>query len=319
MRGSLVPAALRYIEQVARSGSIQRAAKELNIAASAVDRHILHLEDILGVPLFERMPRGMRVTAAGEAIVTLARRWRTDERRTATDIQALQGINQGHVRIVAMDSHVNGFLPAFVERLAQEQPRITLETTITSTDEAVALLIDGSVDVAAAFNLTPRRDLHVLWTVDLPFGCVVAPHHELAKKGSVSLQEAVAYPIALQSRALMIRRYLDARHGWLFGDNRKTVETNSLQLVKQLARSGSYVAFTSELDAAPELTDRSLVFLPVRDKGAEPQTMSVAIDSRRPLTRIGKIVSDMMIDSIRSGLEAARRRATDAPRKKRSP
>ncbi len=239
MRGSLVPASLRYIEQVARSGSIQRAAKELNIAASAVDRHILNLEEVLGVPLFERMPRGMRVTAAGEAIVTLARRWRTDERQAATDIQLLQGINQGHVRIVAMDSHVNGFLPAFVAQLAREHPRISLEVTIASTDEAVTLLLDGSADIAAAFNLTPRRELHVLWSTDLPFGCVVSPRHELAGKGSVSLQEAVAHPIVLQSRALMIRRYLDARHGWLFSDPRKMVETNSLQLVKRLARSGA--------------------------------------------------------------------------------
>ncbi len=44
-RSTLVPAALRYLEQVARSGSIQRAARELNVAASAIDRQILKLED----------------------------------------------------------------------------------------------------------------------------------------------------------------------------------------------------------------------------------------------------------------------------------
>ena len=61
MRGSLVPSALRYVDQVARFGSIQRAAKELNIAASAVNRHILLLEHELGVALFERVARGMRL------------------------------------------------------------------------------------------------------------------------------------------------------------------------------------------------------------------------------------------------------------------
>jgi len=70
--------------------------------------------------------------------------------------------------------------------------------------------------------------------------------------GTTSLQEAVAYPIALQSKALMIRRYLEARHGWLFSDPQKATVTNSLQLVKQLARSGRYIAFTSKLDARPE-------------------------------------------------------------------
>ncbi len=71
---SIVPSVLRYVDQVARSGSIQGAAKELNIAASAIDRHILQIEDSLGARLFDRVPRGMRLTVIGESVVTLARR-----------------------------------------------------------------------------------------------------------------------------------------------------------------------------------------------------------------------------------------------------
>jgi DNA-binding transcriptional LysR family regulator len=306
MPQSLVPAALRYADQVARSGSIQRAAKELNVAASAINRQIIQLEGILGVPLFERVAKGMRLTPAGDAIVTLARRWHSDERRAAADLQQLQGIHQGHVRLVAMDSHVNGFLPAAVLQLAREHPRIALEIEIGSTDAAGTALVSGGADIAAVFNLSPRRDLHVLWSAELPFGCVASPNHPLARKRSISMQEAVAFPMALQSRALMIRRYLETRHGWLFTDEQKVVETNSLQLMKILARSGEYIAFTSELDAAPELIDGSLVFLPVRDKNVEPQSVSIAIDGRKPLNRIGKIVSDMLTTNITQCLSEVR-------------
>jgi len=305
MRFSLAPNSLRYAEQVARSGSIQKAAKELNVAASAIDRQILLLEEALGVELFERMPRGMRLTAAGDVLVTLARRWKADERRIATEIKQLQGIDQGHLRLVAMDSHVNGFLPHCIERLAREHPRISLEVEIASPDDALTALLAGEADIAAIFNLTPRRDVHVLWSADLPFGCVVAPGHPLARHETVSLQEAVAHPIALQSKALVIRRYLDARYGWLFSDPQKAVSTNSLQLVKQLARSGRYVAFTSQLDAAPELTSGALVFLPVRDRGAEPQSVSIGIDARKPFSRIGRIVANILTEEIRTALEAA--------------
>jgi DNA-binding transcriptional LysR family regulator len=307
MRGSLVPAVLRYVDQVARSGSIQRAAKELNIAASAINRQILLLEQELGVTLFERMPRGMRLTSAGDTVVTLARRWRTDERRAAADLKQLQGVNQGHIRLVAMDSHVNGFLPRVIDTLTREHPRISLEIQIASTDDAIAALLGGSADLAAIFNLSPHRDIHVLWKSELPFGCVVAPGHDLAKRKTISMQEVAAHPIALQSKALPIRRYLDARHGWLFADGQKMVETNSLQLVKGLARSGNYVAFTSELDAAPEILDGSLVFLPVRDKGAEPQTVSVALDGRKPLSKIAKIVADRLTQSIAEDLKGVRK------------
>jgi DNA-binding transcriptional LysR family regulator len=310
MRGSLVPPALRYVDQVARSGSIQRAAKELNIAASAVNRHILLLERELGVALFERVARGMRLTSAGDTVVTLARRWRSDERRAAAELKALQGIDQGHVRLAAMDSHVNGFLPRIIEKLAREHPSVSLEVQIASTDDAVAALLGGSADLAAIFNLSPHRDVRVLWSGDLPFGCIVAPGHDLAKQKTVSMQQVAAHPIALQSKALLIRRYLDARHGWLFADSQKMVETNSLQLVKALAKSGRYVAFTSELDAAPEILDGSLIFLPVRDKGAEPQTVSIAIDGRKPLSKIAKLVADEITGGIVDDLKSVRRTRT---------
>ncbi|UNZ52261.1 LysR substrate-binding domain-containing protein [Agrobacterium tumefaciens] len=104
----------------------------------------------------------------------------------------------------------------------------------------------------------------------------------------------------------MLKQSVSARHGWLFTDPQKAVVTNSLQLVKQLARSGRYIAFTSELDAAPELSEGSLIFLLVRDKGAEPQTVSVAIGASKPLSRIGRIVADLLTVEIKASLDSAR-------------
>jgi DNA-binding transcriptional LysR family regulator len=201
---------------------------------------------------------------------------------------------------------VNGFLPRVIEKLAHEHPSISLEVQIASTDDAISALLGGNRLKMAARSALPHRDVHVLWKSDLPFGCVVAPRHDLARQKTISMQEVAAYPIALQSKVLPIRRYLDARHGWLFADSQKMVETNSLQLVKSLAKSGRYVAFTSELDAAPEILDGSLVFLPVRDKGAEPQTVSIALDGRRPLSRIVKIVADQLTASIVEDLKGVR-------------
>ena len=310
MRGYLVPANLRYIDQVARSGSIQRAAKELNVAASAINRQILLMEQELGVELFERQARGMRLTASGDAIVTLTRKWKSDERRLATEIKELQGISQGHVRLAAMDSHVNSFLPTLVRDLAASHPQISLNIEVVSTDDAVAGLLNQASDLIIAFNLSPRREIHTLWQTELPLGCVVSPTHPLAASKTTSLQEAVSHPVALQSKALQIRRYLDSRYSWLFSDGRKRVETNSLQLVKLLARSGEYVAFTSELDAAPELLARELVFVPVRDEGAEPQTISLAIDSSRPLPRVVRVVADLTQRVVAQCLEEVRAAGT---------
>lgn len=310
MQGSIVPAAFRYLDQVARSGSIQRAAKELNIAASAINRQILRLERDLGVALFERVAKGMRLTPAGNTVVALARRWKADELRTHAELEELQGINQGHVRLIAMDSHANGFLPRLIDQFGQQHPGVSLDIRIETTDEAVTELLGGSADLIAAFNLTPHRDLHVMWTRSLPFGCVVAPEHPLARKGSVSMQEVISHPLLLQSRALPIRRYLEMHHAWLLTREHAAVESNSLQLIKILARRGQHVAFTSELDAAPEIIQGTLVFLPVRDAAAEPQSVSVAIDGRKPVSKVVKIVADALAEQMDEDLALVRKSRT---------
>ncbi len=307
-RTQILPKQLRYAEEVAKVGSIQAAAKELNISASAIDRQILLLEADLSVPLFERQPRGMRLTAAGEIIIVLARRWRADVSRTWLEVRQLQGVNQGRLKLAAMDSHVNGFLPVFVGRWARQYPRIRLEIDIMSTDQATTALVDGALDIAIAFNLKPQRDLHIVWSASLPLGCVVAPGHPLAGQQQVTLKEAAAYPLAVQGRSLTIRRYLESRHAWLFSEGEPPVVTNSLQLVKMLVLGASHVAITSELDAAPEIAAGTLRFIPIRDKDARPQTVGVAISARRPLPRIARIAAETLAEDIRACLEKVRGR-----------
>jgi DNA-binding transcriptional LysR family regulator len=302
----LVPRGLRYVAEVARLGSIQAASRELRIAASAIDRQIIMLEDEFGVPLFERHPGGMRPTSVGGLVIALARRWRVDAGELFTTVRRMKGVEFGHVRLAAMDSHANGLLPGLVDHLAERYPRLALEVEIVSTDVAVELLLEDRVDVAAAFNLKPRRDLHILWTMQLPLGCVVSPSHLLAKRATVALKDIAAHPIAIQSRSLAIRRYFEDRHAWLFSERDPPVVTNSLQLVKHLAVGGGYAAITSELDTAPELLAGDLVFVPIADETARPQNICVAISARRPLSRLAKVTADALIDRMAATIEKAR-------------
>lgn len=308
MSDRLMPTALHYIDHVARCGSIQSAAKELNVAASAIDRQILLLEARLGVALFERMSRGMRPTVAGDLVVTLARRWRGEERRLRAEIRHLEGVNIGHVRVVAMDSQANGLLPGFVRKLREDHPRITVEIEILNTDDALAALLNGDADVGLIFNLPPHREIRTIWSAELPLGCIVARDHPFARESAITLQKATSEPIVLQGRSLMIRRFLEAKHPWLFQQGNPPIATNSLQLVKQLVQQGSHVALTSELDAAPEIASGELVFVPVRDKAAEAQSISVATSARLPLPRIGQIVAQGLASEAEAALRGAQAR-----------
>lgn len=300
----LLPRSLHYIDAVARLGSVQAASRALGIAASAIDRQIIGLEQEGKTPLFERQPKGMRLTAAGEAVVLLARRWRADAERLAAELTEMQGLESGTVRLAAMDSQVNGVLPDLVAELERQHPKIHLAVEILSPEGAMRALDEGEADVALAFNLRAHTALHVLWSAQLPFGCVVGPGHPLAALPEVTLREAARHPLAAQSRLLPVREYLDRKHGWLFSAVEPTLVTNSLQLLKQVLRQGRLMTITSQLDVAQELVAGDLVFVPLRDRSLMPQSISVAINARRSLPRIARLVAKLLADLTAARLAA---------------
>ena len=92
---------LKYFDEVARAGSIRQAAERLHVAPSAVNRRIQDLEEELGVPLFERLPRGMRLTSAGELFVQYVRSRASALDEVRSEIEELQGLRRGSVKVVA--------------------------------------------------------------------------------------------------------------------------------------------------------------------------------------------------------------------------
>ncbi|MEM7667591.1 MAG: LysR family transcriptional regulator [Pseudomonadota bacterium] len=294
----VLPRALNYLETVARVGSIQAASRSIGIAASAIDRQIIALEDDCQTPLFERHARGMRLTSAGEAVVLLARRWRADEERLEEEMRTMRGEQFGTVRLGAMDSLVNSILPDLVATFAEQYPRIRFAVDIMTPRDAAHELDIGSIDLALAFNLPNDRARHVLWSAPLPFGCVIGPGHPLWDRSATTLSEAAEYPLAAQSRVLPVREYLDKSFGWLFEGAEPALVTNSLQFLKQMLTGGKYLAITSQLDALSELESGRLRFVPLTDQGLRPQSISVAIDARRPLSRAARLVGEALSDKL---------------------
>lgn len=90
---------MRYVDEVARTGSIRKAADHLNVMASAVNRRIMDLEEELGAPLFERRPRGVRLIAAGEVFVHYLREQDSGVERMRSQIEDLKGLRRGTVCI----------------------------------------------------------------------------------------------------------------------------------------------------------------------------------------------------------------------------
>ncbi len=277
-----VPRSLQYIEQVAQSGSIQAASREYGISASAIHRQIKSVEDALGEMLFERDAKGMTLTPAGRLILDLARDWRLDNARLWTVIQSNRGIEQGHIRIAAMDSMVNGFVLEMVDNIHRLYPQVHVDIDIASPDGAAKGVLNGDFDIAAVANVAPHDNLKFHWSREFPLGCIATPDHPVASMERISFSEFVSHPVVFQSAALSIRKLLEARHSWIFDRAADSLTVNSIQLMKLLVLSGRYVAVTSELDAGPEIRSERLKFVPISDKDTFRQTISLVSNKLIP-------------------------------------
>src|SRR6056297_1664758 len=113
-----------YFEQVARGGSIRKAAENLNIAESAISRSIAQLEYELDVELFDRASRGMVLTAAGEIYLRYARSALLDKERVKSELDSLKGLQSGQVRISSIEGLIADFVILRIADFRKQYPGI---------------------------------------------------------------------------------------------------------------------------------------------------------------------------------------------------
>lgn len=122
--------ALRYIDEVARQGSIRKAAKTLNVAASAINRYILDLEQELDAPIFERLSRGLKLTSSGEILIAHIRETLKAHETMRVQIKALRGLSRGEVVIATMATLAAGRLADIIAAYRADIPQVSLRIKV---------------------------------------------------------------------------------------------------------------------------------------------------------------------------------------------
>ncbi len=206
----LIAPAARYFDEVARQGSVRRAADRLNAAPSAVNRQILNLEAEYGVPLFERLPRGMRLTAAGELLLNEVRRWQGDLDRARRSLLQMRGLQRGHAAVGLMECLADDFAPRIFAELQTKHRGITIDAFVGGTVQVAAELTAGRLEMAIAFNVPESPEIKKLWSMQVPVGFVMAANHPLATRAAIRLSDCVHYPLVLPNRSLSMRALIDA-------------------------------------------------------------------------------------------------------------
>ena len=261
---ALIAISYRYFLAVAETGSVRAASRELNVAASAISRQLIRLEEMLATPLFERSGRGLTLAPAGEVLLRGLRRATEGHENTLDELSALKGLTRGLLRIATVESVSVSILPDMLLDFAQRHPRIAVSVTVAGSEAVTSLVREHQADLGFTFNPSSLEGLDALASRDLHLGAVLAPSHPFGGRKSLSLTDCLDQPVAWPSRGLSLRAILDSLP--VARRIRPAFECNSLRLMASLARRGSCIAFQTVIGIEQELAAGTLRFVPLSDK-----------------------------------------------------
>lgn len=138
---------LRTLLTVADLGSFAAAAKALHLAPPTVTLHVAQLEARLGTRLLHRAPAGVTATSAGGVLIDRARRLLAEADDLLQTVQRQVASRAGRVRLGASTGALAHLLPQALEALAARHPQIEVQVAVVTSDEALARLAAGSLDV----------------------------------------------------------------------------------------------------------------------------------------------------------------------------
>ncbi|WP_406136992.1 LysR substrate-binding domain-containing protein [Streptomyces sp. NBC_01089] len=235
---------LVLVDALSRRGSVVGAAAELHVTQPAATRSLHELEDILGVPLFERGPRGVTATVFGEAFTTHARTVLAELTQAGRHVVELADADRGTVIVGTHLAGSNVLLPRAIATVKKVRPQLTVVVREASPEALLLELEAGRVDFIVG-RLTVASDEHTVRRklYDESVELVVRASHALAGQRAVDLAELADYPWILPGAETALRREIEeffARHGIALPVNR--VETTSFLTVRQLLLETDVVA-----------------------------------------------------------------------------
>lgn len=254
---------LRQLDEVARSGSIRGASEVLNVSASSINRRLLLLEEEYGVQLFHRHPTGMRLAAAGEIVVAHIRQTLRDEEVMRDRLRKLSGTVEKRVRISAMHGLAAGILPRILRELHREHHGIEVTVRAQTTVGVEADLETGEADLGLSYAWPPGQGIEATSVFPTRLGLVVGPDHPLAGRSDVRLFDLTDWPIAVADETITINHLISAAFREAGLKLKPDYMSNSIELLKSMARSCEAVTFLSRIDVDEDLRNGQLVYIPI--------------------------------------------------------
>jgi DNA-binding transcriptional LysR family regulator len=301
------PRAFRYVEAVARWGSIRRAAESLGIASSAVNRMILELERALDAKLFERLPRGVRLTSAGEYLLLHIRRSNADFEAVRAQVDGLKGVQRGHVSIAAVEAAIEPFLARAVASFHLAHRLISYQIRIAGSVEVANAVALEQADLGLTLNAPGSARFVALSTVPYYLHAFVSVGHPLARRRALGLADCIGYPVAMGDETLGGRHRLERAFEHRLLNFRPFLASNSIALMMATGKFSDAICFQALPTPRRRLVG-GLLAIPLADPEIAQVELALIANKRRALSTAVAAFAAEISRALRDGSAASERR-----------
>lgn len=276
---------LTYIDEVAKKGSIRKAAASLNITSTALNRRILALEEEIGSPLFERLPHGVRLNTAGELLIQHIRKSISDLSDVTSQIADLTGMRKGHVTIAAGAEVVGTFLPQHIAHYRHNFPDVSFEILRRAPEAAMKSLHDFTADFALIFGPVPPSDFQIILSVDLSVIVAMNKAHPLADQEDVSFFDCARFPAILPAEGSGLTDLLLATQRQKGIALRGAIISESFELMAHYTSEEEAISFLLAFDDTRQRgAYRDLILRPLRASDAMSGRLHIVQNKGRVLS-----------------------------------
>ena len=246
---------LSYLDVIARVGSIRRAAEILSITSTALNRRVLALEAELGSPLFERVSRGVRPSAAGEVLIDHVRRQNADAEHVMSQMAELKGERRGRVVIACSQAFLPYFLPTQIAAFRQSHPGVVFSVLRREREAAEQALLDHSADIAMVVEPVSLSVMSPAMRVSQNVHAVMRAGHPLAELATVRLEDCLRYPIGLPTTNHGVRQLFDLAMARARRTPAIAVESDSFDFLRNYRTDRDIVTFQMPIGLPYEMDD----------------------------------------------------------------
>lgn len=293
---------LRYVVQIADSGSISKASDLLRVAQPSLSLQLKSVEEELGVRLLTRHARGVALTEDGKVFVEYARRILHEMDQIPQVLRSASTNPTGKVSIGLPTSACRGLSIPLIEAAGRCYPGVKLHIVEAMTGYLDEWIQSGKLDIALLYNHKAYEN--VAWTEMMveELMVIAAAGSEVGALDKVQFTSLGDMPLVLPGTPNTLRNVLERLTSRMDLDIKVALDCDSLPGILQLVKAGYFTVLPS-FAVKQEIADGTLKAVPLVNP-TPSWTLSVVLSKRTANAHCSQAVAKLMAETIRSMVES---------------